>query len=235
MHLLDEVGIVEHAYKLPTEISGGQQQRVAIARALATDPPIIVADEPTGNLDSKTAEAIFSLFERLVQQGKTIVIVTHDRDLARRVTRTIILADGEIVDEFLAKAFPTMSEDLLLQATRQLSTRRFAPHEVIIQAGAQPDTFYLITEGEVEVHIPTSGGDVVGTRLSSGQCFGEVELVRGGRNIASIVASFDGVEVATLNRATFEALIAASPSVEKELDRLAAQRLAENLTTRTQK
>src|SRR5690606_28970549 len=92
LHLLDQVGIVEHARKLPTEISGGQQQRVAIARSLATDPPIIVADEPTGNLDSKTAEAIFTLFADLVKQGKTILIVTHDRDLARRVTRTIILA-----------------------------------------------------------------------------------------------------------------------------------------------
>ncbi len=133
LHLLDEVGIVEHARKLPSEISGGQQQRVAIARALATDPPIIVADEPTGNLDSKTAEAIFELFERLVDQGKTILIVTHDRDLARRVSRTIILADGDIVDEFLARIFPAMSEDLLVQATRQLATRRFEPGEVIMR------------------------------------------------------------------------------------------------------
>ena len=235
LHLLDEVGIVEHARKLPSEISGGQQQRVAIARALATDPPIIVADEPTGNLDSKTAEAIFELFERLVEQGKTILIVTHDRDLARRVSRTIILADGDIVDEFLARIFPAMSEDLLVQATRQLATRRFEPGEVIIRAGEQPDTFYLITQGEVEVHIPTPGGDVVGTRLSAGQCFGEVELLRGGRNIASIVASYTGVDAATLDRATFEALIAASPNVQKELDRLAAERLAENIATRTKK
>ena len=235
LYLLDQVDIVEHARKLPTEISGGQQQRVAIARALATDPPIIVADEPTGNLDSKTAEAIFTLFAELVQQGKTILIVTHDRDLARRVTRTIILADGEIVDEFLARIFPSMSEDLLLQATRELEPRHFEPGEVILHAGAPADMFYLITRGEVEVHIPTPGGNVVGTRLSAGQSIGEIELLRGGRNIASIVASYTGVDVVTLDRKAFDELMAASPNVQKQLDRLAAERLAENIAARAKK
>ncbi len=99
LHLLDLVGLADHAYKLPTALSGGQQQRVAIARALANDPPIIVADEPTGNLDSKTAEAVFSLFERLTQLGKTILVVTHDADLARRATRQLHIADGLIVTD----------------------------------------------------------------------------------------------------------------------------------------
>ncbi len=104
MHLLEQVGMGEHAFKLPSAISGGQQQRVAIARALANDPPILVADEPTGNLDSITAEAIFLLFEDLVARGKTIFMVTHDQDLARRITRTISLADGQIVSDQLAEA-----------------------------------------------------------------------------------------------------------------------------------
>lgn len=99
MHLLEQVDMTDHAHKLPTAISGGQQQRVAIARALANDPPIVVADEPTGNLDSATAESIFMLFEDLVANGKTILMVTHDMDLARRATRTILLVDGEIADE----------------------------------------------------------------------------------------------------------------------------------------
>jgi len=101
MHLLEQVDIAGHAHKLPSAISGGEQQRAAIARALANDPPIIAADEPTGNLDSKTAEAVFELFGGLVDEGKTILMVTHDRDLARRVTRTVTLADGEIADELL--------------------------------------------------------------------------------------------------------------------------------------
>jgi putative ABC transport system ATP-binding protein len=99
MHLLEQVDMAEHAHKLPSAVSGGQQQRVAIARALANDPPIVLADEPTGNLDSKTADSVFRLFENLVASCKTIIMVTHDRDLSRRVTRTLILADGEIVDE----------------------------------------------------------------------------------------------------------------------------------------
>ena len=99
LHLLDLVGLTSHAHKLPSQLSGGEQQRVAIARALANDPPIIMADEPTGNLDSKTAELIFQLFEKLVAGGKTIVMVTHDGDLASRVKRTIVIADGEISDD----------------------------------------------------------------------------------------------------------------------------------------
>lgn len=96
VHLLEEVDLLEQANKLPSALSGGQQQRVAIARALANDPPILVADEPTGNLDSMTAETVFRLFNRLVDQGKTILTVTHDLDLAKKVTRTIFIADGLI-------------------------------------------------------------------------------------------------------------------------------------------
>jgi len=97
--LLRLMEIEEQANKLPAKLSGGQQQRVAIARALATDPPILAADEPTGNLDSKTAEAVFSLFERLASFGKTILVVTHDSDLAGRASRQLHIADGLIVSD----------------------------------------------------------------------------------------------------------------------------------------
>jgi putative ABC transport system ATP-binding protein len=99
MHLLEQMEIVDHAHKLPSEVSGGQQQRVAIARAMANDPPILVADEPTGSLDSVTADAVLRVFEDLVHQGKTVVLVTHDKDIARRATRNITLHDGKIVNE----------------------------------------------------------------------------------------------------------------------------------------
>ena len=95
--LLRLMEIEDQANKLPAKLSGGQQQRVAIARALATDPPILAADEPTGNLDSKTAEAVFSLFEGLANLGKTILVVTHDFDLAGRASRQLHIADGLIV------------------------------------------------------------------------------------------------------------------------------------------
>jgi putative ABC transport system ATP-binding protein len=97
LELLDRVELTEHAFKLPAHVSGGQKQRVAIARALANDPPVILADEPTGNLDSVTADHILVIFEALVAHGKTIVMVTHDRSLMSRFSRVIEIADGEIV------------------------------------------------------------------------------------------------------------------------------------------
>lgn len=96
MHLLDMVGLAEHANKLPALVSGGQQQRAAIARALANDPPLIVADEPTGNLDSTAARTVFDLFQQLVKEGKTLMMVTHDKELAREVPRKIEIMDGRI-------------------------------------------------------------------------------------------------------------------------------------------
>ncbi len=100
MELLRLVELEEHAYKLPAFISGGQQQRVAIARALANDPPILVADEPTGSLDSITADHIFDVFEHLVsEQNKTIIMVTHDMGLASRFSRSLTITDGEIAAE----------------------------------------------------------------------------------------------------------------------------------------
>jgi putative ABC transport system ATP-binding protein len=98
MRLLDQVGIAGHAHKLPSALSGGQQQRVAIARALANDPPILLADEPTGSLDSSTANEVLGVFQELAAQGKTLLIVTHDKDIVKRAGRTIRLADGEVVE-----------------------------------------------------------------------------------------------------------------------------------------
>ena len=97
LELLDDVEILEHAYKMPPQISGGQQQRVAIARALANDPPIIIADEPTGSLDSVTADNIFQIFKRLTEAGRTIVMVTHDKGLVPRFSRYVEISDGKLV------------------------------------------------------------------------------------------------------------------------------------------
>ncbi len=95
--LLERLGIPEQANKRPADLSGGQQQRAAIARALANDPPLLVADEPTGNLDSTTAHAVMSLLASLAQDGKTVLTVTHDREMDRYFTRTLALEDGALV------------------------------------------------------------------------------------------------------------------------------------------
>jgi len=96
LQLLDSVELKDHAYKRPAAISGGQQQRVAIARALANDPPLIVADEPTGRLDSVTAETIIQIFIRLAEEGKAVLMVTHDTSLMERATRCLRLEDGRL-------------------------------------------------------------------------------------------------------------------------------------------
>jgi putative ABC transport system ATP-binding protein len=102
MSLLETVGLADQAHKLPSMVSGGQQQRAAIARALANDPPLLVADEPTGNLDSRTANDVFDLFAQLIQQGKTMLMVTHDKELAKRVPRVVEITDGKITrDEYV--------------------------------------------------------------------------------------------------------------------------------------
>jgi putative ABC transport system ATP-binding protein len=92
--LLEQVGVTPHADKLPSALSGGEQQRAAIARALANDPPVVLADEPTGNLDSVTAAAVLGLFQGMARSGKTVVIATHERDVAGLVDRRIVVADG---------------------------------------------------------------------------------------------------------------------------------------------
>jgi putative ABC transport system ATP-binding protein len=97
LELLDTVGVMDQQDKLPASLSGGQQQRVAIARALANDPPVILADEPTGNLDSQTGAAILRLFGTLAARGKTVVVVTHERDLTGIIDRRVELADGVVV------------------------------------------------------------------------------------------------------------------------------------------
>jgi ABC-type lipoprotein export system ATPase subunit len=234
LDLLDQVGVAEHAHKLPSAVSGGQQQRVAIARALANDPPILAADEPTGNLDSKTAESVFRLFAGMVEQGKTILMVTHDRDLARRATRTVMLADGEVIEQFVAQTFPALTERQLVQATRHLSRERYAPGAVILHEGTPPAEFYIVTRGQIEVLVQAADGDrLVVAHMGRGQYFGEIELLRGGTNRATVRADLEvGAEVATLDAETFGVLVAESEAARRELEQTAEARMSENLNSR---
>jgi len=236
MQLLEMVEMADHANKLPTAISGGQQQRVAIARALANDPPVIVADEPTGNLDSKTAESVFAMFAKLVEHGKTIIMVTHDGSLAKRVSRTVLIADGEIVNEYVARALPTLSYDQMITATRHVTPWQHAPGATIIQQGSTGDQFFIVTRGKVEVllHRP-HGNDVVVTQFGPGQYFGEIEILHGGARMASIRASeLEPVELLALDRPTFSALLNDSEPTREALDRTAERRLAENFALQHQ-
>ncbi len=189
-HLLELVGLTEHQHKLPSMISGGQQQRAAVARALANDPPILIADEPTGNLDSKTAETVFALFNDLVAQGKTVIIVTHDSALAKRAHRTALIADGEIVNEYVAKALPTLTPAQLLNATRKIKAREYEAGAMILTEGKDNDKFYVVSKGIVEVVLPRSNqSDVVILQLGPGKYFGEIAFFHNSKSNASVRAS----------------------------------------------
>ncbi|MFN8483912.1 MAG: ATP-binding cassette domain-containing protein [Anaerolineae bacterium] len=237
MRLLEQVEMAEHADKLPSATSGGQQQRVAIARALANDPPILVADEPTGNLDSRTAESVFELFENLVQQGKTIVMVTHDQDLAKRVSRTVVISDGQIIEQYLARVFPSLTEEQLVEVTREIEPRKYSPGQVILHEGDKVEKFYIIISGAVQVVIDQpQAGEIVVASMGPGQYFGEVELLHGGHSIASIRADVHhGVEVVELDDEAFKRLAAESSEMRANVDRVAHERARENLTARGRK
>ena len=234
MQLLEQVGMTENAHKLPSAVSGGQQQRVAIARALANDPPILIADEPTGNLDSKTADSVFALFESLVRAGKTIVMVTHDNALAKRVDRAVIVVDGEIVNEYVARALPHLSMDQLSWASQNIETLSYPPGAVIIREGTPPDNFYIVTKGRVEIVLePSSGSEIVVATMGVGQYFGEIALLHGGAHNATVRAGFDtGAEVVALDRYEFNQLVTTSPKTAEEIDQVADLREAENLAAR---
>jgi ABC-type lipoprotein export system ATPase subunit len=232
LELLKTVGLEEQAHKLPSAVSSGQQQEAAIARALATDPAIIVADEPTGNLDSRSAQNVLNLFERLARGGKTILIVTHDPSITKRTDQTIILSDGEIIDEAVARALPFLSHPSLLAATKRANHQRVAPGALILEQGSIVDHLFLVASGEVDVFARKNGSEVPLARLGRGQFFGEVELTRGGGAVAAVRGAGDGAELAVLPKGLFEELMEASPDARDAVRGIADQRLSENRSKR---
>jgi ABC-type lipoprotein export system ATPase subunit len=221
--LLTRVGLGERAGKQPAAVSGGEQQRAAIARALATDPPLLVADEPTGNLDTANAEAIFDLFEELVAGGKTILMVTHDNDLAARATRTVVVADGSVVNEYVRQALAKLDLDRLGLAASRARRVAVPAGAVVVREGELADAFYIVTGGAVEVLLEDR---IVVNRLGRGDYFGEIALLRGGTRTATVRATPDGpAELMALDRETFDELVRESEPAAEELRRVAEARL----------
>ncbi len=230
LELLRKVGLEAQAYKLPSMVSSGQQQSAAIARALATDPPIIVADEPTGNLDSRSAAVIIRLFRDLAAQGKTVLIVTHDPSITRLTDQTVILSDGEIIDEVVARALPLLNHPQMLQITRRARRQTYQPGETILRQGERVEHFFMVVSGEVDVILNKAGcPEMRLARLGPGQFFGEVELMNGGKSIASVRASGGcPVETALLERDDFLRLLDSAPAARADLVGVAQARLEEN-------
>jgi ABC-type lipoprotein export system ATPase subunit len=225
--LLRLVGLEKEASKLPAAVSTGQQQAAAIARALACDPPLLVADEPTGNLDSKSADKIIEVFEKLVEYGKTIVMVTHDPSLTSRTDRNIIISDGELIDETVSRSLPLLRHRHMLEITKKATRRTFKPRQVILQCGQGVKELYLIARGSVDV-MDMEGGRLL-ARLQPGDFFGEIELLRGGHSIACVRASDDSaVELLAVDGEDFLRIVKESPITAEALGKIVEARLNEH-------
>lgn len=237
MELLKLVGLEKFANKLPVLVSTGQQQLAAIARAMACDPPLLVADEPTGNLDSRSADTIIQLFEGFVAQGKTIVMVTHDPSLTSRTNRNIIISDGELINETISKSLPQLRHRHMLEFTKIVEEHSYLPHETIISRDQNIDYFFMIRKGEVDVVLEDKKKkESLVSRLQAGEFFGEMELMRGGKSIANVRAGDQPVEVLALPRADFIRVMAESPvtadAIRKTVHRrLEAHKVADQRST----
>jgi ABC-type lipoprotein export system ATPase subunit len=228
LELLKQVGLEKFANKLPVLVSTGQQQSAAIARALACDPPVIVADEPTGNLDSRSAGAIIDLFESLARGGKTIAMVTHDPSLTSRTTRNIVIFDGELIDEAISGALPQLRHRHLMEMTKKAIPLHSASGEVILPRGSQVEYLYVIRQGSVEVVAGLDGSPQTLLRLGRGQLFGEIELLQGRPAIATVQACDGPVELLAYPRSEFLRILDESPITAKALNQAVEARLAEH-------
>ena len=234
-HLLEIVGLTEHMHKLPSMVSGGQQQRAAIARALANDAPILIADEPTGNLDSKTAATVFGLFNQLVAEGKTVIIVTHDSSLAKHAHRTALIADGEIVNEYVAQVLPNLTHHQLLAATHKFTARHYDAGAMILTEGKDNDQFYIVSKGNVEIILPRPNqSDVTIAQLGPGKYFGEIAFFHHGKSNASVRAMESGpVEVLAIRYEQLHELLAESEVTREALHQAADLHEQENIEWRS--
>jgi ABC-type lipoprotein export system ATPase subunit len=226
--LLKIVGLEEFADTLPTFVSNGQQQLAAIARALACDPPLLVADEPTGNLDHKSAVIIVDLFEHLAEQGKTILMVTHDPSMSSRTTRNIIISDGELIDESIAAAFPWLPDRQLLDLTKGAASQTLEPGEVLLERRQSCDYLYLVKNGELEMTRTTlrKRHTRIGA-LGPGETYGEVEIMRGeGSQVDLRGARNTAVELLTISAAVFRQAALSTPAAAEQIDRLVREKQA---------
>ncbi len=232
MELLDIVGLADQAQQLPRAVSRGQQQSAAIARALANNAPILVADEPTGNLDSRSANKIIDLFEQLSDQGKTIVMVTHDPSMTKRTSRTVFISDGELVNETIAQALPALTHPLMKEMGQRAKPLHFQAGTTILESNKRIDQFYMIQNGQVDVILKERfSNEVVISTLGKNDIFGEIELVQGGRSIASVRASNAGpVDLLALSRRDFKWLMDESPLTEQAISRIIQKKLTKRKT-----
>jgi putative ABC transport system ATP-binding protein len=203
LELLKLVGLESFAEKLPAAVSGGQQQSAAIARALANDPPILIADEPTGNLDSRTADEVFDLFATLIDQGKSILMVTHDIGLASRTMRTMLISDGELINPWVASALHGLSHSPMLWLTHHLRPRTLLAGEPLHLDSSGADWMLLVTSGCLEVSAGGGNGSAAPlTGLGEGNLLTSLDMQ---------AASLDQVALRAAGPEPLELLVGSGP------------------------
>jgi putative ABC transport system ATP-binding protein len=220
MNILRLLDMEAYAHKMPGELGGGQQQSVAVARALANDPPIIAADEPTGNLDSNTANVVFHLFEELVKRGKTIIMVTHDPSLANRTSRTVLLCDGEVIHPLVAQALSSLPHRVMLELTKKLQAETFHPGEVLIREEEEAG-FYLVESGTLElVSLRAGGREKHLVKVDHGQYINrlDIQAIRENEKDANLfirAAQGEPVRVLKVTASEFTSILTGLPAISK--------------------
>jgi putative ABC transport system ATP-binding protein len=224
---LAQVGMLNYASAHSASLSLGQRRRVALAQALANDPPVLVADEPTQGLDPLRARAVFGLFRVLAQAGKTVIMATRDYDLATGADRAVLIADGQIVNQYVAEAFPNLDPVYLSSAAEQLKPQRYAAGQAVFRQGERADRFFIIVGGAADVFLDNPDGPpLVLNTLQPGQYFGEIGLLRGGKRTAGVRASLeDGLQVVWLNRDALLQVLERSDATQAQIERSIEERL----------
>ncbi|MBG0786370.1 MAG: ATP-binding cassette domain-containing protein [Anaerolineaceae bacterium] len=223
MDLLAMMGLEKDAHKLPGAVSGGQQQSAAIARALANDPPIIVADEPTGNLDARTADFVYDKFQSLANEGRTIIMITHDPEIEHRLSRTVLISDGVVIDPLLAHTFHWMPHSVLRICTDSLQRQTLDRRQSLTLNGTLANALILVEKGRLwarpdgpsETLLTFKPGDILpGPQLSNNHL----------PQLSEAYAADDSTEVAILPYPAFLQASESYPEVRTQFQqRLAAQ------------
>ncbi len=218
--LLQMVGLEYYSDKLPTSVSSGQEQCAAIARALANDPPIIVADEPTGNLDSKTAEMVLQLIDGLVKQGKTVVVVTHDEAVAQRASRTMVICDGELVDEDISKLLPTISHRSMLKLSHEAFELSKKPQENLFSDSNSLPGLLLVLDGQVDIR--TKDGRKTGTHKAGSILTGNYFKTTRESGMEILAGSHSPVRIKLVTEDDLQTVISTSKSLQSIMQKLDA-------------
>ncbi len=218
MELLAMMGLADEANALPGAVSGGQQQSAAIARALANDPPIIVADEPTGNLDARTADSVYDKFQSLADTGRTIIMITHDPEIETRLSRTVLISDGEVINPLVARTFHWMPHPVLRACSDALVRRTYAEDQPLGIDSDLADSLVILESGRLKEIRNSEKGLYVSRIMQPGDFFaGNKVIGPAAQKPAAVITEKIPVQVAVIPNQTFLRAANNYPELQQQL------------------